>query len=173
MNPAQKVNAYLEVAEEAKDILQKTSPVKLTGFDIQLGLMDVLSIEDEYELLEQNFSCSDIVSHLTGYDFKKFHPEELANIIFEETIIPDGTERSLLEAQVKHKGEKWAIYKSDADPFPSNPHAHNYESGLKLHLGNGALYLKKKIVGQLSKKNLKLLRTKISERNIILPVLIP
>ena len=171
MNPAQKLNIYLKASGEASECLQGASSVNITRFDIQLGLMDVLGIDDEYELLERDLSCSDIVKLLKDYDFKKHHPEALTDILFEKSIIPDGTTRSLLEVQIKHKGEKWTIYKSDADPFPSNPHAHNYESGLKLHLGNGDLYLRKRLVNQISKKNLMLLRSKIITRNIVLPEL--
>ena len=171
MNTAQKLNAYIKTSGEAKESLRGASSIDLSRFDIQFGLMDVLGIDDEYKLLEQDLSCSDIVKLLKDYDFKKHHPETLTNIVFEESLIPDGTERSLLEVQIKHKGEKWTIYKNDVDPFPSNPHAHNYESGLKLHLGNGDLYLRKKIVNRVSKKKLALLRSKIATRNIIMPEL--
>ncbi len=34
----------------------------------------------------------------------------------------------------------WRIHKNDPDPFPSDPHAHNVESGLKLDLSNGRLW---------------------------------
>src|SRR5207237_6227170 len=37
----------------------------------------------------------------------------------------------LTEAQVKLQGEIWIVHKNDADPFPSNPHAHNYRERLK------------------------------------------
>jgi len=169
MNPTQKLNAYLEASAKAQECLQVASPISLAQLDIQLGLMDVLGIEDECELLALDLTWDDIVKLLKGYDFKRHHREVLMDIELEESIIPNGTVRLLLEAKIKHKGEKWTIYKNDADPFPSNPHAHNYESGLKLHLGNGALYLKNKVVNHISKKNLRLLRSKISRRNIKLP----
>lgn len=94
-------------------------------------------------------------------------PQLLAVAEFDESIIPEGTERALLEEKVKHKGEIWLIHKYDADPFPSNPHAHNHESNLKLHLGTGDLYLGKKVVGSLSKKNFGALREKI--KHVVLP----
>lgn len=31
-------------------------------------------------------------------------------------------------------------HKYDRDTFPSNPHAHNYDRKLKMHLGTGDLY---------------------------------
>ena len=44
--------------------------------------------------------------------------------------------------KVKVKGECWIIHKNDRDPFPSNPHAHNYDSfaAYGLDLGTGRLY---------------------------------
>jgi hypothetical protein len=42
--------------------------------------------------------------------------------------IPGGTLRRLDEVTVKRDGHVWRIHRNDADPFPSNPHAHNLES---------------------------------------------
>lgn len=51
----------------------------------------------------------------------------------------------LVEKDHKVKGEIWRVHKYDADPFPSNPHAHCVGGrdrfvGLKLHLGNAELF---------------------------------
>lgn len=86
-----------------------------------------------------------------------------------ETILPGNIEQRFVEALFKHHGEIWVVHKNDADPFPSNPHAHCYEKGLKLHLGNGKLYLGVKHVGKVSKKKFISLRNKMT--NINLPVL--
>jgi hypothetical protein len=55
--------------------------------------------------------------------------------------IPDGCMRRLDEVSVKRDGHVWRIHRNDADPFPSHLHAHNVESGLKLDLTTGNLYL--------------------------------
>jgi hypothetical protein len=52
---------------------------------------------------------------------------------------------SLLQKSYRLRGEVWQVHKGDADPYPSNPHAHCIEGrrfyeGLKLHLGTGDLY---------------------------------
>jgi hypothetical protein len=49
------------------------------------------------------------------------------------------------EADVYAGGMKWRIHLSDADRFPSSPHAHciagqRRHIGCKLHLGTGVLY---------------------------------
>jgi hypothetical protein len=51
----------------------------------------------------------------------------------------------IMQKDYKVKGEIWQVHKSDADPLPSNPHAHcvggrsNYV-GTKLHLGTRQLF---------------------------------
>jgi hypothetical protein len=65
---------------------------------------------------------------------------------------------------IKLKGEVWEVHKHDKDEFPSNPHAHNYEYGLKLHLGTGVLYKKKNMVGSIRKKDLLKLRNLIEQK---------
>jgi hypothetical protein len=69
--------------------------------------------------------------------------ELLGEIEFEALPIPDGTMRRLDEVTIKRDGCIWRIHRNDADPFPSNPHAHNVESGLKLDLSTGALYFRR------------------------------
>jgi hypothetical protein len=75
----------------------------------------------------------------------------------------------LLEADDIEKGRVsvnntiWIVHKSDSDPHPSNPHAHNYEGNCKIHLGNGTLYRKRNVCGHLSKRDLKEIRDRISK----------
>ena len=88
----------------------------------------------------------------------------LETVVLDSSILPEGIERLITEETIKHKGEQWVIHANDADPFPSDPHAHNYESGLKLHLGTGGLYKKKALVDSVRCKDLKLLRDKIKTR---------
>ena len=73
-------------------------------------------------------------------------------VVMEESVIPSNAFRMLLEEQVRFKGEVWTIHKNDPDPFPSVPHAHNYESGLKMHMGIGELFWGTQLVGKIRKK---------------------
>ncbi len=67
-------------------------------------------------------------------------PETIGEIKLHYSIIPKKIPVRVDEKRIKHNGEVWQINKYDADPFPSNPHAHNLETGLKIHLGNGGVY---------------------------------
>jgi len=98
--------------------------------------------------------------------------ELLAEIEFEKSPIPDDTVRRLDEVTIKRDGCIWRIHKNDADPFPSNPHAHNVESGLKLDLASGGLYLGTRDTGKkVSKKDLDFIRCQAAAKKIDLPPL--
>ena len=81
--------------------------------------------------LGRELRADEIVSLLAHYSFSK--PTLLAQVEFPESIIPDGVPIRFVEALAKHRNDIWLVHLHDADPFPSNPHAHNEESGLKLH----------------------------------------
>lgn len=56
-----------------------------------------------------------------------------------------GTDRYILEEDFKVSGDIWRVHLTDADPFPSRPHAHCIGGtkrfiGCKLHLGTGQLF---------------------------------
>jgi hypothetical protein len=114
---------------------------------------------DEVTLISELVKCESIVEL----------PEVLGSLTFECSIVPDGVVHAVLDEFVRHDGEQWFIHKHDADPFPSNPHAHNYEKALKLHLGNGTLYVGREPAGQLSRKVFMAFRAKV--RHIALPKL--
>lgn len=121
------------------------------------------------ELIAKDWDEEEIISALRDCKSVKELPNIEAIVKLDESIIPDGTDQALLEQLIKHKGEIWFVHRHDADPHPSNPHAHNYESNLKLHLGNGDLYMIRRKVGSISKKNLLAIRGKIN--NLELPKL--
>jgi len=98
--------------------------------------------------------------------------ELLTEIEFEKSPIPDGTFRRLDEATIKRDGCVWRIHRNDNDPFPSNPHAHNTESGLKLDLSSGCLFFQRKFTGKkVSRKDLEYIRTQAELKAISLPPL--
>ena len=90
--------------------------------------------------------------------------EIVDEIELDHSPIPSRCLRRLVEITIKKDGQIWRIHKNDADPFPSNPHAHNLESGLKLDLSNGKLYYKRSDTGKpISRKDLLAIRSKITK----------
>ena len=104
-------------------------------------------------------------SVLSDFDF--------TSVLFKVESERDIIARDLLmqfKVQIKSKGLIWIIHKYDADPFPSNPHAHELVSGIKLDLKNGKCYRKKVLVTRIKKKDLIIIRNQ-AEKNFDLPEL--
>jgi len=96
----------------------------------------------------------------------------VVTIELDHSPIPDGCRRRLDEVQIKRDGEIWRIHKNDHDPSPTSPHAHNLESGLKLDLGNGSLWLHSQDCGKsVSRKDLLAIREQATAKGVALPPL--
>ncbi|MBZ6072942.1 hypothetical protein [Aeromonas schubertii] len=93
----------------------------------------------------------------------------LEKIVFESSILPSGTSCFINKKKYKVKGEVWVVHKNDVDPFPSSPHAHNYDQNLVMHLGNGNLYRGREFIVQAKRKDFLTLRSLI--KNVELPKL--
>lgn len=78
-------------------------------------------------------------------------------------------EGKIEKATIKSNGYQWVIHKNDADPFPSSPHAHEFNLNVKLDLRTGVMYQKRRQVGFLTKKEFARLKEKIVQKGISLP----
>jgi hypothetical protein len=164
------INRFVHEAEIAAESLRRQQNLAIACEHIQAALMEKLRINDATHLLPLKLDAQEMLSSLKGYNFRRFFPEHLGEIEIEESIIPSGCVRRLVEQTIRLGGEIWRIYRNDADPFPSSPHAHNVESGLTLHLGTGELFLRRKYAGEkVERKRLVALRQRI--RNLPLPPL--
>jgi len=164
---------YMKLLHDFCETHNSQNEFQIDKTDVQLGLMEVLKNDSMRDLMRRKISKNEVARLLHGFEFKKFHPELLATITFDPPLIPiDPNTRCYFEkAKVKFKGEQWVIHKNDLDPFPSNPHAHNYEKRWKLDLSNGDIYIKTDHVGKISKKDFEKLRVAISNKGIVLPEL--
>jgi hypothetical protein len=83
-----------------------------------------------------------------------------------EYLIPPTNIALTRYLKCKTGGRIWIIHQGDPDPWPSQPHAHDYEYREKLHLGNGHLFSvsTRKPVGKFAKHYFESLRQEISLR---------
>lgn len=137
------ISAKLEIRISPIDVLLALT--EATGKELQ----DLANITWSKESVKETIQSTSIVKNL---------PVIIEQVDLDDSIIPNNVIRDINEEQIKFKGERWIVHKNDVDPFPSNPHAHNYEAGLKLHLGNGELYNGTQLAGKITKKNFKKLR---------------
>jgi hypothetical protein len=162
-----RVTATNIALEEASNSISRMRGEVITRRDVENGLVSVLGLDEIFDLLDRDIDGAEIISLLADCDFDRLRPEILCEIDLERSIIPAGVPVCLTEAEVKLKGEKWTVHRYDADPFPSNPHAHCYAQRLKLHLGNGSLYPNKSRVscGTMPVKDFLRLRDLVTQKN--------
>jgi hypothetical protein len=69
--------------------------------------------------------------------------------------------------KVKFDGHIWIIHQNDPDPWPSKPHAHDYDEKQKLDLGSGNIFSLpgRNLVQKLRAKDLRLLRDELRHRH--------
>lgn len=161
-----KLISYIREMNIAKATLSQLKGAELDSMEVQLALCNKLNIQSmqPVDLLNQNLSSEKMIELLWDYNFAK--PDVVGQIELDESILPEGTPKLLTEQTVKVKGEVWVIHKNDEDPFPSTPHAHNYDSGISLHLGTGEFFKKRTSKGFLECKKLKLVREKIKDHEL-------
>lgn len=133
---------------------------------LMASYLDKFASKLSLEFYEHPITKPEIDNVVDNYDFN-----QLRNEITFDFKIPN--EIVVLETKVKLKnnGKIFIIHKNDADPFPSNPHAHWIDSNLKIDLSNGKCYHIRKHISTLSKKEFHELRFKARNLGVKLPEL--
>ncbi len=113
------------------------------------------------EVLWHRLTTEEIIILTKAFFLKYGKP---INVLESDDFYALSNPNRLSKGCIKHDGHKWTIHKIDVDPFPSKPHAHDYENHTKLHLGNGKLYISSGNVGVLPRKHLLAIREKILDK---------
>jgi len=125
---------------------------------LYLSLDHKMQFEWPGDLWDVDLDFEQAVLLLKDFDFNILHN----TVETPDDWIPD----NLLikrKAKVKHQGQIWVIHKYDEDPFPSSPHAHNIDNGIKLDLSNGKCYRIRAYVHTITQKQLKQIRKKAEQ----------
>ncbi|MES2521400.1 MAG: hypothetical protein V4617_01790 [Gemmatimonadota bacterium] len=138
------LNSFIDAANAHEAEYAESTGLKLAPNAAQQALCDLLGLSNPIDLLTQSWNVDRIRSLLCAMEL------ETASTVVEEILLlkpllPAVEPRLLTEQTIDFDSEQWRIHKNDADPFPSNPHAHCLGYPLKLHLGTGVLYKKRKV----------------------------
>ena len=161
-----KLQKLIQALDSARAMLDAELRLDLKDIEVQWAIAEVMGAKDNAALIEMCPDAETIVRLLQGYNFKRFRPERLERIEIDEVVIPEDVSRILEEQKIKRNGRIWDIHKNDADPFPSNPHAHNYGENIKLDLSNGNFFRHRKYLGKMKKKHLIALRNLVKHSNL-------
>lgn len=158
----QKIRDLWNSSSDYCDYIEYKKSVRIQPADLIAALMEATGKTFE-DLALEDWDKEKVLRTVVNSEVLRKYPVIQEEVVIDQPIIPDNVIRSIDEERVKFRGEKWVVHKNDPDPFPSNPHAHNYEAGLKLHLGNGELYRGTKLSGKVPCKKLKMLRSLFSK----------
>ena len=129
-------------------------------FDLESNLKKEVDISELAKFLyehgiEDISSVDELISCMKRLNYNAYGSPIEEIVIFEKSLVPKGTvlEVTLRKRRYKVKGNIWIIHKNDSDPFPSIPHAHNYDENLVLHLGSGELFNNRRPVSKANKKH--------------------
>lgn len=159
-NVEARIAKYLEASTTALIRIEAELGYPVGNSRLQEALVTRLGLPGVEWIPERDLSSEDLVSAVAGYDF----PRVLERISM-EGVLPSEVIARLDEERIRQNGEIWEIHKTDDDPWPSNPHAHNVQTGWKLDLRNGDLYdpqkkRKESYVCRLKRKSLLELRSR-------------
>lgn len=171
----EKEKLYFEYLSNSEKAITRLLKLGYATIDAS-AVWNILAYELEHydiptEIIFENLSEDDIYRHVKNY-FNSYG-KSLGSVKSSFSLIPDELVDDLTKGRVKIGGEIWDVHKTDKDPFPSNPHAHNLESKYKVDLSNGDLYRKTNKIGNMRRKEFLLLRELIAKKikDIILPPL--
>jgi hypothetical protein len=167
---SEQINTFVQIADAVARDLRKKTGLPVAYSHVQAALQEAMGLERPEALLDHKWTRQRMLQRLQHVDFRKMFPQVMAEVRLPVSIVPPGTLRRIEEVTVRMNGEVWRIHKNDADPFPSNPHAHNVQSGLTMDLSTGELYLKRQPAGtRVSKKDLFAIRGRLT--HVTLPAL--
>lgn len=169
MKSEEKQNSWLHALEQVRGEIATRLAIPEAHIDLQAAAAHVLQLTDPLELLERSWTPQMLRNLVKDVNFKDL--AQFEEVICHESYVAEGAPNRLDEEVVRHDSEVWKIHKYDLDPFPSSPHAHLYESGLKMHLGNGKQYVGKRHVATLPCKRLKEFRNRVKNLKALLPPL--
>ena len=153
------INQWIVFSQRTRDLFEENQERTIDSLEFQEAFAESCGKKTGIDLLYCELPTpEEAFEKLKDYPFERESSQFIEEVVLEEDILPDGTLRLITEETVKSKGQVWRIHSNDQDPFPSSPHGHNLESGLKLHLGTGELFRKTKNAGKIKCKHLKLIR---------------
>jgi hypothetical protein len=134
------------------------------------AVMEAYGERNPENLCGRGLTEAEVIGRLRQHPFDA--PVILGAIEAPDLDIPGGIGR-IYAALNRGAGREWEILSHPADPFPSDPYAHNEAEDVSLDLATGALYHDRQYVHRLFRKDLAAFRAKVAEAHpgIALPPL--
>lgn len=153
------IEEYISLIDRIIKYYKDELDIIISSTDIEDALYILLSDKEKCEwrgdLFQTKIKFEDAIQLLSGFKFGT-----LKNLIQTDQKIVSDNLIFNRKVKIKSGGLIWIIHRYDLDPFPSNPHAHNLESNLKLDLSNGRCFKIREHVDTIARKDLLDIRSK-------------
>ncbi len=151
--------AFNRLMAEVEERLQAQRRLHVEYVQVLTATMQVFAEPNPEKLCGLGLTAEDVLAKLADYPFDA--PVILGSIEAPGLQIPGGVGR-IRAALGRGAGERWEILSHPADPFPSDPCAHNEADDVTLDLSNGALYHDRQYVHTLFRKDLAAFRARVA-----------
>ena len=112
-----RISTHCDAVVRAAQLLSEVRGIRVGGEDVENALIALFNIENAVDLLNRDWTSTEIAHALSEFDFAQLKPPAMVEL--EAPILPPGVRRRLDEVKVKVRGEVWCIHKNDVDPFDS------------------------------------------------------
>lgn len=139
--------------EKLADALSTELSQSLSGNDVFYALFmmngDQLEMKWVMSVLDMDMDFDSLLRQLHTFDFGLLRED-----IFTDAELTDDIVLYQRRVQIKSHGIVWKIHLYDADPFPSQSHAHQIDENIKLDLSNGRCYRVRQYLKTIPRKEL-------------------
>lgn len=161
MATRKEMEAFNRLLAAVEEHLHTVRKLHVEYVQVLTAVMDVYSERNPENLCVIGLTEADLTGKLAGYPFDA--PAILGEIEAPELDVPGGIGR-IYAALNRGAGRTWELLSHPADPFPSDPCAHNEAEDVTLDLATGALYHDRQRVHALFRKDLVAFRAKIAAK---------
>lgn len=153
----------LEIIEKLAKRLSRERNLDIRSEDV-LGALFMLwenekNLEWIPDVVDLELDADGTYTVLMDFNFAGFKND----IVTEYELIED-IRLYEIKVLIKSSGVVWKIHLNDPDPFPSDPHAHQLDNNIKLDLGNGECFRKRKYLKTIPRKELLKIREQVVVR---------
>ena len=159
MATQKELNAFNRLLAEVEERLQARRRLHVEYVQVLTAVMKVFDEPNPEKLCGLRLTADELLAKLADYPFDA--PIMLGSIEAPGLQIPGGLGR-IRAALGRRAGERWEILSHPADPFPSDPYAHNEADDVTLDLATGALYHDREYVHTLFRKDLTAFRARVA-----------
>lgn len=160
MATQKEMEAFNRLLGEVEERLHERRRLHVEYVQVLTAAMEAFGEPNPEKLCGLGLTADVVLVKLADYPFDA--PRILGSIEAPGLNIPGGMGR-IRAALGRKAGAEWEILSHAADPFPSDPYAHNEADDVDLDLSTGALYHDRQYVHTLFRKDLTAFRARVAE----------